>query len=106
MYKLLEMGNPHHLLPRPSLALIHADVRSPFFHHETKAWWRLQRIVADELCDPLQPLDFVNLSSTTKGLRAAMDEQLQELKRRHAEAAALRQALRRSASAADWAQLR
>ena len=37
-------------------------------------------IVTHELCDPLQPLLAVHLSSTAKGLREAMEEQLAELK--------------------------
>ena len=37
-------------------------------------------IVTHELCDPLRPLLAVHLSSTAKGLREAMEEQLAELK--------------------------
>ena len=36
--------------------------------------------VAHELCDPLRPLLAVNLSSTAKGLRAAMQPALAELR--------------------------
>ena len=49
-------------------------------------------IVTHELCDPLQPLLAVHLSSTAKGLREAMEEQLAQLRRRHAEAAAMARA--------------
>ena len=42
-------------------------------------------VVAHELCDPLQPLLAVHLSSTAKGLRLAMREQLTKLKQRHAD---------------------
>ena len=48
----------------------------------------LIRIVTHELCDPLRPLLAVNLSSTAKGLRVPMQEQLAELRQRHAEAVA------------------
>ena len=37
-------------------------------------------VVAHELCDPLRPLLAVNLSSTAKGLRAAMQPSLAELR--------------------------
>jgi len=37
-------------------------------------------VVAHELCDPLRPLLAVNLSSTAKGLRAAMQPALAELR--------------------------
>ena len=40
----------------------------------------LLSIVTHELYDPLQPLLFVHLSSTAKGLRAATEKQLAELK--------------------------
>jgi hypothetical protein len=46
-------------------------------------------IVTHELCDPLQPLLAVHLSSTAKGLREAMEEQLAELKQQRQAAAAL-----------------
>ena len=46
-------------------------------------------IVTHELCDPLQPLLAVHLSSTAKGLREAMEEQLAELKQQRQGAAAL-----------------
>ena len=46
-------------------------------------------IVTHELCDPLQPLLAVHLSSTAKGLREAMEEQLAELKQQTQQAAAL-----------------
>ena len=36
-------------------------------------------MVAHELCDPLRPLLAINLSSTAKGLRAAMQPALAEL---------------------------
>ena len=42
-----------------------------------------------ELCDPLRPLLAVHLSSTAKGLWVPMQEQLAELRQRHAEAAAM-----------------
>ena len=42
-----------------------------------------------ELCDPLRPLLAVHLSSTAKGLREAMEEQLAELKVQRQGAAAL-----------------
>ena len=45
-------------------------------------------IVTHELCDPLRPLLAVHLSSTAKGLWVPMQEQLAELRQRHAEAAA------------------
>ena len=48
-----------------------------------------QSIVTHELCDPLQPLLAVHLSSTAKGLREAMEEQLAELKQQRQGAAAL-----------------
>ena len=47
-------------------------------------------VVARELCrDPLRPLLAVALGSTAKGLRAAMQVPLQELRQRHKEAKAL-----------------
>ena len=46
-------------------------------------------IVTHELCDPLRPLLAVHLSSTAKGLREAMEEQLAELKQQRQGAAAL-----------------
>ena len=46
-------------------------------------------IVTHELCDPLRPLLAVHLSSTAKGLWMPMQEQLAELRQRHAEAAAV-----------------
>ena len=46
-------------------------------------------IVTHELCDPLRPLLAVHLSSTAKGLREAMEEQLAELKQQRQAAAAL-----------------
>ena len=46
-------------------------------------------IVTHELCDPLRPLLAVHLSSTAKGLWVPMQEQLAELRQRHAEAAAM-----------------
>ena len=46
-------------------------------------------IVTHELCDPLRPLLAVHLSSTAKGLREAMEEQLAELKGQRQGAAAL-----------------
>ena len=46
-------------------------------------------IVTHELCDPLRPLLAVHLSSTAKGLREAMEEQLAELKQQWQGAAAL-----------------
>ena len=46
-------------------------------------------IVTYELCDPLRPLLAVHLSSTAKGLWVPMQEQLAELRQRHAEAAAM-----------------
>ena len=46
-------------------------------------------IVTHELCDPLQPLLAVHLSSTAKGLREAMEEQLAELKQQTQQARAL-----------------
>ena len=45
-------------------------------------------IVTHELCDPLQPLLAVHLSSTAKGLREAMEEQLAELRQQRQGAAA------------------
>ena len=48
-----------------------------------------QSIVTHELCDPLRPLLAVHLSSTAKGLREAMEEQLAELKGQRQGAAAL-----------------
>ena len=45
-----------------------------------------QSIVTHELCDPLRPLLAVHLSSTAKGLREPMQEQLAELRRAHFEA--------------------
>ena len=49
----------------------------------------VQSIVTHELCDPLRPLLAVHLSSTAKGLWVPMQEQLAELRPRHAEAAAM-----------------
>ena len=49
-------------------------------------------IVTHELCDPLAPLLAVHLSSTAKGLWVPMQEQLAELRQRHAEAAAMARA--------------
>ena len=49
-------------------------------------------IVTHELCDPLRPLLAVHLSSTAKGLWVPMQEQLAELRQRHAEAAAMARA--------------
>ena len=46
-------------------------------------------IVTHELCDPLQPLLAVHLSSKAKGLREAMEEQLAQLKGQRQGAAAL-----------------
>ena len=46
-------------------------------------------IVTHELCDPLRPLLAVHLSSTAKGLWVPMQEQLAELRPRHAEVAAM-----------------
>ena len=43
-------------------------------------------VVAHELCDPLQPLLVVNLSSTAKGLRVPMLVELAELKQQRQEA--------------------
>ena len=51
-----------------------------------------QSIVTHELCDPLRPLLAVHLSSTAKGLWVPMQEQLAELRQRHAEAAAMARA--------------
>jgi len=51
-----------------------------------------QSIVTHELCDPLRPLLAVHLSSTAKGLWVPMQEQLAELRQRHADAAALARA--------------
>ena len=48
-----------------------------------------QSIVTHELCDPLRPLLAVHLSSTAKGLWVPMQEQLAELRQRHAEVAAM-----------------
>ena len=52
----------------------------------------LLSIVTHELCDPLRPLLAVHLSSTAKGLWVPMQEQLAELRQRHAEAAAMARA--------------
>ena len=49
-------------------------------------------IVTHELCDPLNPLLAVHLSNTAKGLWVPMQEQLAELRQRHAEAAAMARA--------------
>ena len=46
----------------------------------------LIRVVAHELCDPLQPHIVVNLSSTAKSLRVPMQAALAQLKRQHQEA--------------------
>ena len=46
-------------------------------------------VVAHELCDPLRPLLAVNLSSTAKGLRAAMQSALAELQLQRVAAEAL-----------------
>ena len=63
-------------------------------------------IVTHELCDPLRPLLAVHLSSTAKGLWEPMQEQLAELKQRHAEAAARARAWGMSCAAlADATQL-
>tara|TARA_B100000795_G_scaffold119363_1_gene88784 strand:+ start:1407 stop:2258 length:852 start_codon:yes stop_codon:yes gene_type:complete len=56
---------------RPSLLLLSHD---------------LIRMVAHELCDPLQPNVAVNLSSTAKGLRVPMQATLVQLKQQHQEA--------------------
>ena len=63
-------------------------------------------IVTHELCDPLRPLLAVHLSSTAKGLWEPMQEQLAELRQRHAEAAAMARAWGTSCAAlADATQL-
>ena len=49
-------------------------------------------LVAHELCDPLRPFLAAHLSSTAKGLWVPMQEQLAELRPRHAEAAAMARA--------------
>ena len=65
-----------------------------------------QSIVTHELCDPLRPLLAVHLSSTAKGLWVPMQEQLAELRQRHAEAAAMARAWGTSCAAlADATQL-
>ena len=46
----------------------------------------LIRVVAHELCDPLQPHIVVSLSSTAKSLRVPMQAALAQLKRQHQEA--------------------
>ena len=61
-----------------------------------------QSIVTHELCDPLRPLLSVHLSSTAKGLWVPMQEQLAELRQRHAEGAAMARA--RCAALADATQ--
>lgn len=63
----------------------------------------LIRIVTHELCDPLRPHLAVNLSSTAKGLRVPMKEQLAELKSRHEKAAAMAKAWGRGMSCAQLA---
>ena len=64
-------------------------------------------IVTHELCDPLRPLLAVHLSSTAKGLWVPMQEQLAELRQRHAEAAAMARAWGMSCAAlADAEELR
>ena len=52
----------------------------------------LIHIVTHELCDPLLPHLAVNLSSTAKGLRVPMEEQLAELKSLQEKAAAMAKA--------------
>ena len=65
-----------------------------------------QSIVTHELCDPLRPLLAVHLSSTAKGLWVPMQEQLAELRQRHAEAAAMARAWGMSCAAlADATEL-
>ena len=65
-----------------------------------------QSIVTHELCDPLRPLLAVHLSSTAKGLWVPMQEQLAELRQRHAEAAAMARAWGMSCAAlADAVEL-
>ena len=56
-------------------------------------------IVTHELCDPLQPLLAVHLSSTAKGLRVPMQEQLAELQQQRQQAAALAALVNRSCAA-------
>ena len=64
-------------------------------------------VVTHELCDPLRPLLAVHLSSTAKGLWVAMQEQLAELRQRHAEAAAMARVWDMSCAAlADAEELR
>ena len=46
-------------------------------------------IVTHELCDPLKPLLAVHLSSTAKGMRELMEEQLAELKQQRQDARSL-----------------
>ena len=67
-----------------------------------------QSIVTHELCDPLRPLLAVHLSSTAKGLWVPMQEQLAELRQRHAAAAAMARAWGTSCAAladATWLRL-
>ena len=63
-------------------------------------------IVTHELCDPLRPLLAVHLSSTAKGLWEPMQEQLAELRQRHAEAEACAASLGFESRAALVRQLR
>ena len=65
-----------------------------------------QSIVTHELCDPLRPLLAVHLSSTAKGLWVPMQEQLAELRQRHAEAEACAASLGFESRAALERQLR
>ena len=66
-----------------------------------------QSVVTHELCDPLRPLLAVHLSITAKVLRGPMQEQLAELRPRHAEAAAVARAWGMSCAAlADATLLR
>ena len=64
-----------------------------------------QSIVTHELCDPLRPLLAVHLSSTAKGLWVPMQEQLAELRQRHAAAAAMVRAWGLSCADATLLQL-
>ena len=63
-------------------------------------------IVTHELCDPLRPLLAVHLSSTAKGLWVPMQEQLAELRPRHAVAEACAASLGFESRAALERQLR
>ena len=81
------IGNPPQpMAPRTRAAKARAAAAAEATCHLLDLSHDEQSIVTHELCDPLRPLLAVHLSSTAKGLWVPMQEQLAELKQRHAEA--------------------